>query len=50
MVVEQLLTSRPISRLSVERAPARIKVVGVAEAVVTASVACLPTTSLVSSS
>jgi len=29
MVVEQLLTSRPISRLSVERAPARIKVVGV---------------------
>lgn len=29
MVVEQLLSSRPISRLSVDRAPARIKVVGV---------------------
>ena len=29
MVVEQLITSKPISRLSVERAPARIKVIGV---------------------
>lgn len=29
MVVEQLLSSRTLSRLSVERAPARIKVVGV---------------------
>ncbi len=29
MVVEQLLSNRPVSRLSVDRAPARIKVVGV---------------------
>lgn len=29
MVVEQLISSKPISRLAVERAPARIKVVGV---------------------
>jgi len=29
MVVEQLLSSKPISRLSVDRAPARIKVMGI---------------------